>query len=289
MKLQQSSYIYKQLNRNKNYLLRCMPTSLQKAMVTAWNQHYEELYESESDGTVLLEDTLGKILDSFQSSNQTLSQVRYVWMALTLAVVVEPTIKYYQPDSQVPENTINQLTKWLLKTLAEMFDQKEHFNRDFENLVSNTSGNINHLFDDKNISSFQVLSEALEVYVSAVKTLEPNHSLQALLDILDDCLEGYAIFPGSYGRRELFNWWLLDVVPSCWYLLPPAAVYSLNELVDDDSNPTLSKLEETSYLMWYLIDAAIQNHNKREEDMFIFYNNKLPTSDEEINSKLEYK
>lgn len=164
-----------------------------------------------------LEDALNEILCSFQSSNRLLSQLRYVWMALVLAIVVEPTVKYYQPDSLIPEKTINQLTDWLLKALTEQL------NCDFEN----TLADFNSFLSTQNVPSFQVLSEALDVYINAVKTLELDHSLQALLNILDDCLEGYAIFPGSYGRRELFNWWLLDVVPSCWYLLPPASVYFL--------------------------------------------------------------
>jgi len=277
MAFQWRNSIYKQLTRNRQSLLHHLPASLQKAMITAWNQHYEELYESESDGTVLLEDALGKILNSFQSSNRTLMQLRYVWMALTLAVVVEPTIKYYQPDNPIPEDTINKLTKWLLKTIAELFYPKEQLNQDFENVVTNISVDINHTFSDKKISSFQVFSEALDVYISAVNALEPSHSLQALLDILDDCLEGYAIFPGSYGRRELFNWWLLDVVPSCWHLLPPTSVYSLNDLADDDSHQTLSQLEKTSSLMWSRIEAAIQNQNSIEEDLLSFSNNTLIT------------
>lgn len=288
MAFQWRNSIYKQLTRNRKSLLRHLPASLQKAMVTAWNQHYEELYESESDGTVLLEDALSRILNSFQSSNHTLMQLRYVWMALTLAVVVEPTIKYYQPDHPIPEETINKLTNWLLKTLAGLFYPQEKFNREFDNVLRDTSVDINHLSSDKKISSFQVLSEALDVYISAVNALEPSHSLQALLDILDDCLEGYAIFPGSYGRRELFNWWLLDIVPSCWYLLPPTSVYSLNELADHDSHQTLSQLEEISYLMWSLIEAAIQNQNRIEEDLFSFSNNTLITVKEEIDSQLEH-
>lgn len=288
MAFQWRNSIYKQLTLNRKSLLRHLPASLQKAMVTAWNQHYEELYESESDGTVLLEDALSRTLNSFQSSNQTLMQIRYVWMALTLAVVVEPTIKYYQPDNPIPEETINKLTNWLLKTLAGLFYPQENFNREFDNVLNDTSVDINHLSSDKKISSFQVLSEALDVYISAVNALEPSHSLQALLDILDDCLEGYAIFPGSYGRRELFNWWLLDIVPSCWYLLPPTSVYSLNELADDDSHQTLSQLEETSSLMWSLIEAAIQNQNRIEEDLLSFRNNTLITVKEEIDSQIEH-
>ncbi|MEG3436466.1 hypothetical protein V0288_04985 [Pannus brasiliensis CCIBt3594] len=73
------------------------------------------------------------------------------------------------------------------------------------------------------------MSEALDVYQNAIKTIEPDRSLEALLEILEDCLEGYAIFPGSRGRRELFNWWLLDVVPASWYLRPPRSFYSVTD------------------------------------------------------------
>jgi len=49
MAFQWRNSIYKQLTRNRKSLLHHLPASLQKAMVAAWNQHYEELYESESE------------------------------------------------------------------------------------------------------------------------------------------------------------------------------------------------------------------------------------------------
>jgi hypothetical protein len=36
--------------------------------------------------------------------------------------------------------------------------------------------------------------------------------------MVDDCLQGYAIVPGSEGRRSVFNWWLHVVVPAAWAL-----------------------------------------------------------------------
>jgi hypothetical protein len=43
-------------------------------------------------------------------------------------------------------------------------------------------------------------------------------------------LEGYAIFPGSQHRRDLFNWWLLDVVPGIWCLKCPKKIYTIKGL-----------------------------------------------------------
>jgi hypothetical protein len=75
------------------------------------------------------------------------------------------------------------------------------------------------------------------------------------LDILDDCLEGYAIFPGSYGRRELFDWWLLEVVPASWYLFPPSSIYFINELANEKIIVCrqMEKLEKISSAMWSII------------------------------------
>jgi hypothetical protein len=59
---------------------------------------------------------------------------------------------------------------------------------------------------------------------------------ETLLEILDDCLEGYAIFPGSQGRRDLFNWWLLEVVPATWCLQFPESIYRINSIIPFNSN-----------------------------------------------------
>jgi hypothetical protein len=80
---------------------------------------------------------------------------------------------------------------------------------------------------EKEIGSWQILSEAFNVYRNTLETLDYSKSVDSLVDSLEDCLEGYAIFPGSQGRRELFEWWLLDVVPASWFLCPPQSLYPI--------------------------------------------------------------
>ncbi|NEQ95716.1 MAG: hypothetical protein F6K30_03130 [Cyanothece sp. SIO2G6] len=284
--------IYRQVTENRPLLLRHMPSSLKETLILALNQRYEELYEEDATGDVLLENTLEKILNSFQENHQLLGQLRYVWMALTLATVVEPTVKYYQPDSQIPEKTIGHLQGWLLKTLMKMVNLGKSSHSTFENIDNSiTSANFQHLLSVQKISSFQILSEALDVYVHAIQVLEPHHSLQSLLNILDDCLEGYAIFPGSYGRRELFNWWLLDIVPSCWYLLPPTSVDLPNNLKDSDKGLALSRLEEISSVIWSLIiRASIQAPEKNSSDpQSRFQDNMLPTFSGDVRVRIKNK
>ncbi|WP_049802503.1 hypothetical protein [Gloeothece verrucosa] len=63
-----------------------------------------------------------------------------------------------------------------------------------------------------------------------MRVIDPLQAKEAILEIIDDCLEGYAIFPGSQGRRELFNWWLLEVVPAAWCLKLPQHLYTIKGL-----------------------------------------------------------
>ena len=75
------------------------------------------------------------------------------------------------------------------------------------------------------------------------------------LDMLEDCLEGYAIFPGSFARRHLFDWFLLDVYPSIYnknysqYIYTIKGVSSLSNKyltrILDNSEGHLNRIEES--------------------------------------------
>ncbi|WP_236144596.1 hypothetical protein [Nostoc sp. CMAA1605] len=249
---------------NRKSLLLCnLPNSLQETLDRVLQEHYEKLYEPEA--TASLEDALDDIFTSFQNYNPSLSHLRCVWMALILAVVVEPTVKYYQPDNCIPQVTIKQVAVWLITTITEMMNNKEQSVEAVRTIAENAT--VNHLQllnTTKKMASFQILYEALDVYNNAIKALAPNQSLAAMIDILDDCLEGYAIFPGSDGRRELFEWWLLDVVPACWYLLPPSSIYSTGKSAYEKRiiSRQIDKLNDISFALWTIISLAEKDKNK---------------------------
>ncbi|CAN1210815.1 hypothetical protein TUMEXPCC7403_11495 [Tumidithrix helvetica PCC 7403] len=260
-----------------------LPNSFQGRLGVVYQQHYEELYESEAGGTTSLQDALNDILSLFhiQSSSPTLSHLRYVWMALILASVVEPTVKYYQPDNSIPEKTMNRLSLWLIETLTEMLSDKNRFSREAKKEEENNILDSSQFFSENNkISSFQVLYEALDVYKNAIEVLDPKQALEALRDILDDCLEGYAIFPGSYGRRELFDWWLLDVVPASWCLVAPNSIYSTNE--KHIASDRIDKLQEISFAMESVIRSASEDRMRESlpvsSNSFVFRSNKIETN-----------
>lgn len=245
-------------------LLCNMPDSLQCVLKKVWHQHYEELYEPETEVTTSLSDAINEVLGLFQDTNQTLAHLRYVWMALILAIVVEPTIQYYQPSSSIPENTIKRMSFWLSDTLVNIFDSNqqsiEFISLNHQDEIDSIIKDIknNYKFNDSKLTSFQIWQEALDVYSNAIKTLDFNQSLEALSEILDDCLEGYAIFPGSNGRRELFDWWLLEVVPASWYLLHPNSIYVVNNLENRERIVIrqMKKLKSISSVIWSLLTKS---------------------------------
>ena len=117
----------------KFFLADNLPSSLNKLLSTVYNRHYEELYEPEAARANCLQDDLDEILGLFNNnSNQILKQFRYIWMALILASAVEPTVKYYLPDYNISEDTINQLASWLKKTLVKSIHKQTNFNKSCE-------------------------------------------------------------------------------------------------------------------------------------------------------------
>lgn len=248
---------------NKEFLYN-MPDSFQRIIKKVWHQNYEELYEPETEGITSLSHAIDEILELYKDNNQTLTHLRYVWMALILALVVEPTIKYYQPSCSITEKTIKYINLWLLEVSENMFNSNHestqsigfNYQGESDNIIQDIKNNCN--FNDSKLTSFQIWQEALDVYINAIKILDFNHSLKALIEILDDCLEGYAIFPGSQGRRELFNWWLLDVVPSAWYLLPPNYFYVLDNLENRENivSSQMEKLKNISSTIWSILSKS---------------------------------
>jgi hypothetical protein len=215
-------------NRNLDLLCK-IPNNLKVKLDKVSQKAYAELYEPVTDKTASLQDDLEEILELFQDGNRTLAHLRYVWMALILAIVVSPTIKHYQPNNSIPDETTERMTSWLLEAIASGISSKMSSVK-ASDLNSPDPGFVISRSFSKKLEGFQALYEALDVYANAIKTLDEDQSLEALINILDECLEGYAIFPGSYGRRDLFNWWLLDVVPASWCLLPPNSVYVVESL-----------------------------------------------------------
>ncbi len=144
-------------------------------------------------------------------------------MALILSLAVEPTVKAYLLDDKKTVEIFQLVIDW------------------FNNRELPTEEKINQLFPQQSLG-LQAIDEAVDVFKNLLRVLNPAKAKEALLEILDDCLEGYAVFPGAEERRDLFNWWLLEVVPAAWCLQYPESIYTIKGLVSCDLKTLPTKL-----------------------------------------------
>jgi len=218
--------------QNRNYtqeVLNIIPEEMQLLFSQIKLEHYEELYEPEADGTDSLQDALKKVLELIQHRDKKLAYYRYLWMTLILILVVEPTLEYYDSNNLLPKQVINLISSVLQNNINSKINTKIIDNNALDKLITEILKSHESYFQNKE-ANFQEINEALDVFYNAMKVIKYDQSVEAILEILYDCLEGYAIFPGSYGRRELFDWWLLDVVPASYNLLPPKSFYVVEGL-----------------------------------------------------------
>ncbi|TVP61049.1 MAG: hypothetical protein EA343_15485 [Nodularia sp. (in: Bacteria)] len=273
------------INRQVSYTNN-IPEPLEALFNQIRLEHYEELYEPEADGTASLEDTLNEVLEATRSSNETLSHLRYVWMTLIITLVVEPTVKHYQPQGKLsPKNIINLMVRWIIETINKSISSESTTKIAVDKLIGQITENCDFDFQTE-IASLQVINEALDVFRNAVRVLDYNQAVEAILEILDDCLEGYAIFPGSYGRRELFEWWLFDVVPASFYLKPPKYFYIVEGLQNKETIRLrqTSLMNDISYLLQSMVQLDIKNEDQKNSQHLFNYNNIV--KDKEINIEL---
>lgn len=232
------------LSRNSNqYALNTTPKHLQVLFNKIKLKHYEELYEPEADGTASLEDDLNTLLEVLRDSDQSVNHLRYIWMALILSLSVEPTLEYYDPSNSLPKIIIKLLEEVLRETITGSSKSINITTDYLDNLINEIFKSHESYFQKKE-ANFQAISEALDVFYNALRVINYDQAVEAILEILDDCLEGYAIFPGSYGRRELFDWWLFEVVPASYNLLPPKSFY----VVEGVENKEEINLRQTKLL-----------------------------------------
>ncbi|MDJ0731076.1 MAG: hypothetical protein QNJ33_13885 [Crocosphaera sp.] len=212
--MQTDSSHYQTFQIYDNYKI---PSSLHDLLYQVWNSSYEELYEESIEETISLEELYVKILNAFEDNNFDSLHYHYLLMAMIMSQAVLPTIKAYLPDDTRPQKVYQYIDNYLENkiTLAN----------------SEITTIINELFLHPSEGN-QAIDEALDVFKNLLRVIDFEGAKEALLNILDDCLEGYAIFPGSQGKRDLFNWWLLEVVPAVWCLQFPETVYTIKGLQD---------------------------------------------------------
>jgi hypothetical protein len=205
------TFILHEVEKSPLILSAEIPDSLRLVIQTIQGYSYAELYEEKNIQGISLEDSLITVFDAIEKEKNNLDiSYCYFFMSIVMGIAVQPTIKSYLPHETITGNIFQYL---------------------FQNWIyyqDNYQSNLNISFQNyqNTLGQYQALDEAVDVFDNIPQVLE-SVKREAILNILDDCFQGYAIFPGSQDRRELFDWWLLDVVPSVFCGRLPKSIHTL--------------------------------------------------------------
>lgn len=179
---------------------------LEEVIGRARSQHFRELYELDSGESESLEQTTGEVLLALGSpltNDQSWRCLGILGRAALQEVV--PTIAFHWPPGLPKTYQVRDaLDRWLAGYPAPP---------------------VVTVFSPSPLVAPQALGEALSVVHHAGQLLDRNQAGASYSEILDDVLQGYAVFPGSKDRRALFDWWL-DSVLTASVLQPPGPFVS---------------------------------------------------------------
>lgn len=184
-----------------------IPGQLQETLHRVWERKYRDLYET--GGKCNVEEAFVEVMTAFGMPNDVISHQRYVYMAYGIALAAKPTIKHYFPEEHKADIVEAIISCWL-KDGCEIP----------ETWADTLFPNINK------IGKYQATDEAYNIFYGLLQTLNTKTAYNAILDILYDAITGDAISGFAAAQRDMFNWWLIEVVPAAYCLKLPSTLYS---------------------------------------------------------------
>lgn len=157
-----------------------------------------------------VEDALSEILHILGSPYDKNVHQRYVYIGWALALAAQPTIKYYYPNDARSDVVLSQVALWM----TSPFDISASADALFPEMATDTA-----------FGGPQAADEAYQMFYNLLRSLDSKQAYDATLDILVDGMTGDPIIASSCKKRRLFDWLLVDVVPSAYYLRLASAFY----------------------------------------------------------------
>ncbi|MEC4887353.1 MAG: hypothetical protein SAL70_39500 [Scytonema sp. PMC 1070.18] len=179
-----------------------LPDNLILKIREVWDRKYRDLYEN--GGKCNVEEAFEEVLQTFGMPINTIGHQRYVYMAMAMVLAAQATLKHYFPDDSRPGIVVAKVNNWI-ETGVEVAD----------NFADTLFPNI---YEGE---MYQAADEAYNIFYGLLKTLNKESAYEEIIDILYDAITGDAISPFAAAKRDLFNWWLIDVVPSAYCLKLP--------------------------------------------------------------------
>ena len=183
------------------------PEKLERAIRRAWKASYKDLYQpyGESKADNAFAELLGTLGDL---SNHTVHK-RYVLNGLAMALAVQETIFRYRPEDNRPAAVIAHVCSWFHDPGTD-------------------SQRIRVLFQPEiaHRGRFVAVDESYNVLYNLLLGLEADRAATAIQDVLYDAVTGDAISPLVEAKRDIFNWWLIEVLPASYHLRLPRLLYA---------------------------------------------------------------
>jgi len=186
------------------------PTRLVEALRAAWDKHYLDLYEDERADVY---EAFDDVLHAFGLPEDGVGHQRYVYMAWSIALAARPTLQYYFPDDPRPDFALDSVRAWIESGIAVPVSVVET------------------LFSDYQTGAHTDAHDAYSAFDDLLKSLDEAQAYDAVQDILDVAITADALSPHYQAKREIFNWWLVDVVPSAYDLRLASFLYTMQGVV----------------------------------------------------------
>ncbi|HEY1755560.1 MAG TPA: hypothetical protein VGG72_09210 [Bryobacteraceae bacterium] len=184
------------------------PSGFSRVIEDLWNRHYPGLYEDPAGRPPSnLDEAFQALLGLLWTEGSNVGHQRCLWAGWAAGKACQATIEGWRAGDPRP-----QLVQAAVQTFLEYGRiPSTGWRATFPQLVSPP----------------QALHEALDVFWNLARMLDPLEARPAFIEILEDSIEGYGIVPGSQGKRDIFNWFLVEVMPAAWSLRLPDRIYSL--------------------------------------------------------------
>lgn len=164
---------------------------------------YRDLYEepSEAQAAQDLQAEIVTVLDLLASDPRIQNDWRKLgWVVLGVVASIEPTWALYRPRDPELGDLLTTLERWLRGERGMMVQRPRPA------IVPEAP---------------QAMTEARLVVRDAWGIFDQGHAKECTTGVVLDCVTGFAIAPGVSARREIWEWWLREVVVSALFARRP--------------------------------------------------------------------
>lgn len=179
-----------------------LPIPLVHAMHKAFNRRYADFYLD--NGTDDAEEAIDQVLQAFSQPFGLKAHQRLIYMGTIMALATRSTFEYYKINDNRVDMVLNKAIKWL--------DTNDPVSDGLAKQI---------FFDRETVRENESLNDAYYLYFHLLNSLTSDSAYDSTMEILYVSLLGDAISAQPEERRNLFNWWLSEVVPLAYLLQLP--------------------------------------------------------------------